>query len=147
MTVLGFFSPVHLTRDSPPARAPVPYVSVRLELELFRASRRVSFLIDTGSDTTVINPQDSLALIPPDGWPRLRNPVSVRGAGAGTPHFPEPAVLHFRHEDGRIQSISSGIYVALPYEQNRRLDSVLGRDLLAHFSMLFTPAAGILTLD
>ena len=104
-------------------------------------------LVDTGSDSTVINPHDSRRLINREGWSQLRNPVDVRGAGAGIEHLPEPAVLHFRHEDGRVDKIQGPILIAQPHERNRALDSALGRDFLRHFSMHYDPRHDVVTLD
>jgi hypothetical protein len=126
---------------------PVPYVEAVLELPLFGRSRRVTFLVDTGGDATVINPQDSQAMLSRDSWPNLRNPVRFSGAGAGIDHFPEPAVLGFTHNDGRLQLLEAPVFIAMPSAQNANLESILGRDLLVNFVMTFDPAGGVLTFE
>jgi hypothetical protein len=147
LTVHGFFSPTRLSAPGAPARTAVPYVEVLVELPLFQTSGQVPLMVDTGADFTVINPRASEALVPPDGWRSLRNPIPVGGAGAGVDHFVEPAVIHLRHSDGRAQRIPAVVLIASPDDSNRRMESVFGRDLLALFVMTYDPGRGLLTLD
>jgi hypothetical protein len=144
LTIRGFFSPVSLSPLAPTPRLPIPYVRITVELPLFRSRALLNLMVDTGADSTVLYPHHGRLLIPDAGWATLRNPVRFSG---GADHFPEPAVLHFSHEDGRVQSLDVPVLIAAPDASNERLESVLGRDLLAYFTTLFDPRNGALTLD
>jgi hypothetical protein len=68
------------------------------------------------------------------------------GAGAGLNHYPEPANVYVLHDDGRIEQITTTIYVAMPDPANVGLESLLGRDILANFVMTFDQSGRNLTL-
>ena len=134
-------------RGRPRAFTPVPYIEALVELPLFGSRKRITFVVDTGGDATVINPQDSQEMLSRDGWTNLRNPVRFSGAGAGSDHFPEPAVFSFTHDDGRLQQVEIPVFIAMPSAENVNLESVLGRDLLAIFVMTFDAGGSVLTLE
>jgi len=124
----------------------VPYLSAFVRLRNFDLLAEVTFLVDTGADVTVLNPQDSSRLLPPGGRARLRDPIQFGGAGAGLDHYPEHADVYFRHDDGRVEQIAATVYIATPAEANRNLESLLGRDILGNFVMTFDQAGRALTL-
>lgn len=140
------FSPTHLVGGSPTSMTEVPYVNAVVELPRLGRWAVVTFLVDTGADMTVLNPQDSLRLVLGNEWSGLTNPITVGGAGAGLAHFPEPATLHFLHDDGRIESVPATTYVGTPDPRNMGLESLLGRDVLANFVMTFDQMGRNLTL-
>jgi len=146
MAVRGFFSETRLVFGNPPSITAVPYVRTFVALPQFGTFAEVTFLVDTGADMTVVNPQDGLRLVPPDGWARLTNPVGPGGAGAGLDHFPTQANVYFVHDDGRVEVIASTVYVASVGPANVQIESLLGRDILANFVMTFDQTGCNLTL-
>jgi hypothetical protein len=146
MAIRGFFSETRLVFGNPASITAVPYVRTFVELSPFGTFAEVTFLVDTGADMTVLNPQDGLRLIPPDAWARLTNPIRPGGAGAGLDHFPLQANVYFVHDDGRVEVIASTVYVASAGPANVRLESLLGRDVLANFVVTFDQAGKNLTL-
>lgn len=106
-----------------------PYVRGHLELPRLGVFGRLIFLVDTGSDSTIIHPPviQDLA-IPVD---LLSNRRATHGVGGSSGLFVEPAILHFRDDD---QSTSYthrlAIGIAEPSAANRNYPSLLGRDIL-----------------
>ncbi len=130
----GYLRPVSI-----PDVAARPNVHVELLIEGAPSAFDVHFLIDTGADDTILHPSDllrpdvpSLAL-PFDDHPEGRQ---IGGVGGGGYIIPVSARLFFRADTGTERLSQDGrIWVAQPTDANRRLPSLLGRDLLQHFRL------------
>lgn len=146
MTIRGFFSETRLVSGNPALLSAVPYIRTFVELLPFGALDEVVFLVDTGADMTVINPQDGLRLVPPEAWSRLTSPLRLGGAGARMDHLPIEAQISFTHDNGRVEAITTTVYVATAGAANIRLESLLGRDVLTNFVMSFDQSGRQLTL-
>jgi hypothetical protein len=135
----GFFSPTHLGHDEP-AFTDVPLLDAFLYLPLLDAHISLQFLVDTGADMTVIHPRDSLRLVSRSDWPRVRElpSESLTGAGQGIPYYFAPVVLIFSHVDGGIEQLTLPVGIAEPEDRLASHESLLGRDVLARFTMTFS---------
>lgn len=108
----------------------------------------VAFLIDTGSDTSVLHPRDALDL----GIDFDRDFLSARtrdasGIGGAAREYIEAATLSFRREDGDREEIGAALAIAVPTDWNLPLPSLLGRDILLHFRLTFHESAGLVLLQ
>ena len=116
-----------------------PYVKGRVIIPRLDVSENVSFLVDTGADSTCLHPRDALGAGVPFG--RLRNRELSRGIGGSSPYFHEPATLVF--PDGRAARLYGvGLLIAEPDEANGNLPSLLGRNVINHWYMAYDPANG-----
>lgn len=122
----------------------------RLTLEGFvflpalRITGRVIFLVDTGASSTCLHPSDSVNL--GIDLTQLDYNSSSRGVGGLADYSPQGAYLLFRN-DGAGTWHRLELQIAKPAEHNRRLPSLLGRDILNQWTMLCAPSRGILQFD
>jgi hypothetical protein len=137
--IRGFFSPTHLGNPEPAVTA-VPLLDAFLYLPLTDTHISLQFLVDTGADMTVLHPRDSLRLIADEvAWDKLRaQPAeTLGGAGAGLPYYLVPVVIGLEHEDGMIDSLPLTIGIGEPAPAIEGHESLLGRDVLAHYWLSF----------
>ena len=124
-----------------------PYVSCRVRLPRFGLDRRISFLMDTGADSTCLHPADAERLGVP--FDLLRDEAYSSGVGGSAAYYRERALLSFR--DGSITSAYNiQLLIASPTTSNMRLPSLLGRNIINRWSVLYEPINGRLecrTLD
>ncbi len=93
----------------------------------------MSFLVDTGADTTLLMPADSRKLGVNFGT--LRNPTVSQGVGGLARGFTEQTVLGF--SDGRyVYSYLLDLELSASTKENQRLPSLLGRDVLNRWRMV-----------
>lgn len=97
----------------------------------------LSFMIDTGADTTVLMPTDALIAHVP--FHRLRDPRRVGGVGGTSQMFLEDAWLQFLDERGNGVLCSYGIQILVAARSKHLLatPSLLGRDVLDRWSMTY----------
>ena len=116
-----------------------PYVEGRLIIPRLQVNHNVSFLLDTGADSSCLHPGDAVGAGVP--FEQLRDRGLSRGIGGASPYFQEPATLSF--PDGiaaRIYQV--GLLIAEPDETNRNLPSLLGRNIVNHWYVEYDPASG-----
>ena len=124
-----------------------PFVDVYLTLPRFSITRNLTFLVDTGADATCIHPRDgTLAAIPFD---LLENPVTSNGVGGSATYFTERAVLEFVDGEAReIRSYQVDVLIAKPaadpMHSINRLPSLLGRDIIDRWRMVYDRSEGTL---
>ena len=70
-----------------------PHVNARLNLPQLGVVGDIDFLVDTGSDITILHPTDGSDLHCP--YDELSNPVAITSAGGPHTYFAEPAVCSF----------------------------------------------------
>ena len=130
----GYLAPVRI--PGVPAR---PYVDAELLIQGTATSLAIPFLIDTGADDTVLHPRDveqsegHLLETPFDEHPERQR---IGGIGGGAYIIPLSVRLFFRIEGGTGRLWHDcRVWVAEPTATNRRLPSLLGRDLLHLFRL------------
>ena len=113
----------------------VPSIDSHITLQL---------LVDTGADVTSIHPRDSMRLAgrdtASDRWQTIRQFPSETfgGAGRDLSYYGVPAVLGFREIDGRIDQLPIRVWIGEPSALIEEHESLLGRDVLAHYAMSFS---------
>lgn len=137
--IRGFFSPTHLGKTDP-AATEVPLLDAFLYLPSIDAHVSLQFLVDTGADVSVLHARDSLRLIQSEPeWDVIRAypAEDFGGAGAGRPYYGVPALMVLSHEDGGSDAKQIRIWIAEPGGLNQEHESLLGRDVLAHYTLHF----------
>ena len=111
----------------------LPYIDGVVTLARLGVRGRVRFLVDTGSDTTILHPDAAADLNGP--FDLLDNPVEFISAGGTLLYYMEPAVLSFNDSDGGTWEFEIDISIAKPDPVTDDLASLLGRDLLNQMRM------------
>ncbi len=115
-----------------------PYVRCRLLLPRIDVSGRITFLVDTGADSSYLHPHDGVGLGVP--FDLLQSRSTSRGIGGTASYFPEPAVLLFADEaTGQDYGYQISINVAKPGDVSDRIPSLLGRDIIRRWQMDYDP--------
>lgn len=120
-----------------------PTVQGRLVIPRLSVSYPVPFLVDTGADRTCLHPKDGIqAGVPFD---RLRDGITVGGIGGQSTYYEEPAILLFA-DDTEWQSYGYNIIVdiAKPEEVSGEIPSLLGRDIIDRWRMVYDRTDDIL---
>lgn len=107
-----------------------PYVECQLTLLRLNARAAVRFLVDTGSNVTLLHPFD----IRQAGvrMEELRRGSGMIGIGGASGAFQEPAVLDFRDADGVTRyAYRLNVAIAPPQPYNDDFPSLLGMDILS----------------
>ena len=120
-----------------------PYVVGDLELPRLGVSGRLTFLVDTGADRTLIHPP---ALrywgVSAD---RLTNRAGTQGVGGPAALFLEPAILRFTDADlSTIYNYRLNLGIAEPNDANHNFPSLLGRNILDCWYLESDPTYNIL---
>lgn len=114
-----------------------PYVVCRLIIPRLQVSSRIFFLLHTGADSTGLHPRDARAARIP--FAQLGNRRDSRGIGGRSSYFREPAILSF--SDGAMVRIYEvGLLIAEPNDTNEGLPSLLGRNVINHWRMVYDPS-------
>ena len=134
---------VHPTRALPHSVVSGGAPLIKVSLALQGRSDDVRFLIDSGSDATILHPTDAQFLLG-DDLQRIdfeRDPRRIAGMGVGgaADRVVRDATLTLRSVDGEPYAVEMPILIARPTPAepgdhgNWRLPSLLGRDFLRHF--------------
>ena len=99
----------------------------------------VSFLVDTGSAATCVHPGDSLLglhidaarLVDTVRWPRHEDRGGVGGSAL---YYVVRALYNFQCDDGSEIELDQELRIAAPTQTNLELPSILGWDILQHFT-------------
>ena len=120
-----------------------PYVRGHLGLPRLGISGRLIFLVDTGSDSTIIHPPVIQDLgIPVD---LLNNRAGTHGVGGTAAMFFEPAIVRFVDADrSTVYEYRLNIGIAEPNDSNRNFPSLLGRNILDCWYLESDPTYNIL---
>ena len=118
---------------------------IRFTVALNDRADDARFLIDTGTDATVLHPTDAHSILGADLYtidfdhdPRR---TTGEGVGGAAERVVRDAALTLQSEDRRLHPIETPILIARPTPAepgehgNWRLPSLLGRDFLRHFRL------------
>ena len=114
-----------------------PYVEGRLYLPRFDLAGDISFLVDTGADASLVNPGDALRI--GVDIARLGGQAELVGLGGSIACFVEPVWVVFSGRDGAIYVYRLDMEIAPPRPDTHSLPSLLGRDVLDRWRMVYDP--------
>ena len=119
------------------------YVDCQVAIPRFRIFTGISFLVDTGSDETIIHPRDlrlAGVMVPfPENMPR------VPGIGGSSALLKAGGTLLFTDADRVTEyRYRMAINIARPSDHNRNFPSLLGRDVLDCWYLESDPTNGLL---
>ena len=119
---------------------------VRCRIFLPRLDRAGStwFQVDTGADITCLHlSEDDLLEIPFELLDYNRTDL-IGGVGGQSRYLPEQAQLIFEDDEWGYVVSSIDLWIAEPNSRNRRLNSLLGLDVLNRWRMNFDPRNDLL---
>lgn len=125
-----------------------PRLSVTVIISRLGISRSVAFLVDTGADFTVLSPKTAIDI--GINYNQLSKPKPVFGIAGEQGCHREKAMIVVAGPDSHTveHPICIGILVPPdepdPDRHRRPLPSLLGRDVLNHFRMVYDPMTGTL---
>lgn len=113
-----------------------PYIQGSLGLVASGDITNISFFVDTGADSTTLMPNDARHLGIDFG--ALRHPDIITAAGGDVACFRENAVVTF-HDSGLDQVFVYDVSLVIipPGHGTEDIPSLLGRDILKHWGMLW----------
>lgn len=96
----------------------------------------VSFVFDTGADTSMLMPLDAKDLGVDHAV--LRNPASARGVGGTVTTHKEPAHLAFLDDEGdRLCGYEVALRICEPSDSATKIPSLLGRDVIDRWRVTY----------
>ena len=124
-----------------------PYIEGRLHIPRLSVHTHVSFLIDTGADQTTLMPADSTRM--GLDFTQLQ-PSKTHMAGIGGTvdnSYIEQAVVVFPGTDNLLYCYSLELGIMPEEKYLTDAPSLLGRDILKHWVMLYAPPTNELTMQ
>ena len=126
-----------------------PYFESRVILPQLNVAGHVSFLFDTGADKSLLMPLDAQRL--GIDYDVLQRTEPTTGVGGQMESYVEPALVVFANND-ELYIYSIEISISTPAPEIMRLPSLLGRDVIDRWRVLYdkpntTLTAEIITAD
>ncbi len=112
-----------------------PYVQGLLFIPRWSKWRRIDFLVDTGSDSTILNPSDGTMM--DIDYARLKYNVDIYGVGHSIKAASQNALVSFATEEGRVVVYSINIEITENIADIQILPSQLGTNILHRWQMLW----------
>ena len=137
MTLTGQF------RDA--TRHPYPSIEGRIAITGTGAVARTPFLLDTGAEITFLMPTDAAAL-GIDFDTLTPTPHLVSSVGGDTRLYQVSASITFSDAEN-LYVYRTELAIAEPGEHNRRLPSLLGRDILNRWHLRYDAPANALEAE
>jgi hypothetical protein len=135
-----------LNPESLPVWVARPYIDAEIEIPILSERQTFSFLVDTGADKTTLNVKDAITAIKKEGYRKLKKfckELDTFGVGGKACYYNVDAKIIFMHEDGAIEGFNLELWIARParkgsrkLENQLRIPSLLGRDILCQFRMV-----------
>lgn len=132
-----------------------PFLSLETFPDVGRPGRIVRFLIDTGADRTLLSPAHAARVFGAQEYRRMMSTerrINIGGVGTGASVVIRPAFLQFRADVDDPILLLHDLWVAAEIRDqsgavlNRHMPSLLGRDILNHFTLTVSPPNGVLEL-
>lgn len=120
-----------------------PYLEGRLFLPRLKVQGDISFLVDTGADSTVLMPLDATKL--GLDYSKLTGSVQTIGVGGLAQMFREPGAVMFLEGTRKLHLYMVDVDIASPTPDIADVPSLLGRNILDHWRMHYNPSTGSLT--
>ena len=115
-----------------------PYMEGHVLFPRLGWSGNVSFIFDTGADTTLLMPLDAQRMGIDYGM--FENEVSTLGIGGESTNFSESAYLAFVGDDA-LCGYEIELHVCKPAEELMTVPSLLGRDIIDRWRVTYDKSA------
>ena len=115
-----------------------PYLEGRLFLPRLGIQGDISFLVDTGADRTLLMVDDAQLLGIDYSKLKLSKQSSV-GIGGVARHFVERGIVVFAEPGRYLYAYEIQIAIAQPEKSLKRVPSLLGRDIISRWQMIYAP--------
>lgn len=121
-----------------------PYVEGRLVFPVLRLRGDISFVVDTGADRSVLMPLDGMRI--GVDYNTLSSHTESVGMGGISRDFEEQALVGFAEPNQNIYVYNIKIIVASPHPDIMDVPSLLGRDILDHWRIIYNPSKKLLSV-
>jgi hypothetical protein len=121
-----------------------PYIEGHLVIPRSNLRGDISFLIDTGADTSVLMPADAQRI--GVDYSTLTGEREAVGIGGVSRSHTEPVLLAFSDPGRSLYIYQVEIVIPEAGPEMLRLPSLLGRDILNRRSISYNPSRGRLTI-
>ena len=122
-----------------------PYIEGHLSIPSLQIDASVSFLIDTGSDCCVLMQLDAARL--GVNHTQLSDRVESTGIGGISRDFVVPAAILFAEQGTKVYGYNVLLRIADPRPELKTTPSLLGRDVINHWRLIYDPSGGRLHAD
>ena len=119
-----------------------PYLEGRLILPRLSLDADISFLIDTGADSSLLSPADAHEMNV--DYARLRGRTESLGTGGVAYSFVEPATVVLTDPGRSMYLFHVNLDIASPSPDTLELPSLLGREILDRMLMTYDATNGVL---
>ncbi len=146
---LGAFEAAH--RLQPPA----PRIRVSAIADVGLPTRTIHFLIDTGADRTLIAPTDARGVFGDEAYEEINHSADrlrIGGIGTGATVVERKLFCMFHPESGAPVLLFREFWIAAELRDaqgrvvNRNMPSLLGRDILNHFTLTMSQTRNVVEL-
>jgi predicted aspartyl protease len=122
-----------------------PFIEGRLIIPSQNISTNISFLVDTGADTTVLMPMDGTKI----GLDYSKLTVTAPSVGVGgfCKNFIEDAIAVFLDEPGQICVYIFKLMIVPPSPDIMDVPALLGRNIIDRWRINYDPTNGILQAE
>jgi predicted aspartyl protease len=117
-----------------------PYLEGRVYFPRLKLQSDISFLVDTGADRTIIMPDD--AKRSGVDFNQLTGNEDIGGASGHMNTFVEHAIVVFADTKVALYAYRLDVLIAPAGQDLSRTPSLLGRDILDRWRMIYYPKAG-----
>lgn len=115
-----------------------PYLEGRLVIPRLGIRGDVSFLVDTGADSSLIGPADGLEM--GIDYTRLSRLTESVGTGGMAQSYREKASIAFIDAGKFVFVYHIDLDIAVPHRDIREMPSLLGREVLDRWRMVYDPS-------
>ncbi|MEX2226223.1 MAG: aspartyl protease family protein [Dehalococcoidia bacterium] len=136
-----------------------PYLEGRVYFPRFRLHGDVSFLVDTGADTSLISATDAIQI--GIDFSAISRTSEAQGIGGIVTSFVEPAIIVFIEHGVAIWGYREDLEILPPPDadahdgseliddpdESLKLPSLLGREILDRWRMVYQPSADELSFE
>ncbi len=121
-----------------------PYLEAFLMIPGLAIEGNISFVVDTGADSTCLSPSDAQRLNV--DYAQLKHGSTCGGIGGIVQVFAEPAVAVFA-SDSHLYVYEFQLDILTPDSCGMEVPSILGRDILDRWCMTYDPSNEFLGFD
>ena len=122
-----------------------PYLDGHVTTRDAARTKRITFLLDTGADTSFLMPGDAHALGIDLGGLAMA-PESTTGIGGEARYYQTEALLTFSDRE-HLYLYEVDLEIAVPTEHNRGLPSLLGRDILSRWLLRYEAPRSVVAAE